>query len=329
VLKGDSAFAITVEVVTSGQNVAANESVDIRRTADLGKPNANFPGFSLRIDADLVTPDGGIIPANTDLASLFNILGVDDTPGDGVTIWAGWHFLESFPDDVKQVTITAEVRDAQGRVGRDKVKVTIDRKVRLAGQDLTPGPAAITGDGSDDADGPRVELVGPRVPSTLAVGSLLANGSLAGSLVFFQVSALDLSGAGIGVSQNGGAALNQPIGVIRDNGQIGVAGPNRNVPGFSFTFDVPLRQPNGNVVPAGQNLAPLFDVAGSVRGKRGQKAVLTTLDWVVGGALVMPAGKTTVTVTVRVTDAAGKTGSASGVFGISPVVNGQALTPAP
>jgi len=106
------------------------------------------------------------------------------------------------------------------------------------------------------------------------------------------------------VSENGGAASDQPIGLIRDGGQIRVAGPNRNVPGLTFTFDVPLRQPNGNVVPAGQNLAPLFDVAGSVRAKRGDKAVRTTLDWVVGGALVMPAGKTTVAVTARVTDAA-------------------------
>jgi hypothetical protein len=131
------------------------------------------------------------------------------------------------------------------------------------------------------------------------------------------------------VSETGGAAADQPIGLIRDGGQIRVAGPNRNVPGLEFTFDVPLRQPNGNVVPAGQNLRPLFDIAGSVRDRRGGKAVRTTLDWVVGGALVMPAGKTTVTVTARVTDAAGRTGSAARVFGVSPVADGQALTPAP
>jgi hypothetical protein len=70
-------------------------------------------------------------------------------------------------------------------------------------------------------------------------------------------------------------------------------------------------------------------VAGSVRDRRGGKAVRTTLDWVVGGALVMPAGKTTVTVTARVTDAAGRTGSAARVFGVSSAADGQQLTPAP
>jgi len=324
VLTGGSAFAITVETVTSGPTVPANESVNVRNTALLGQPNPNFPGFRLTLDADLITPDGAIIPAHTDLANLFNVLGTDDTPGDGVTLWAGWHFLESFPEGVKRVTITAEVRDALGRVGRDEVTVTVDRKAQEAGQALTPAPAPVAGDGVDDADGPEVELVGPRDPSSLAVGT-----PAAGSLVFFQVDALDRSGAGIGVSETGGAAADQPIGLIRDGAQIRVAGPNRNVPGFAFTFDVPLRQPNGNVVPAGQNLAPLFDVAGSVRDRRGGKAVRTTLDWVVGGALVMPAGKTTVTVTARVTDAAGRTGSAARVFGVSSAADGQQLTPAP
>jgi hypothetical protein len=324
VLTGGSAFAITVETVTSGPTVPAREGINIRNAALLGQPNPNFPGFRLTLDADLITPDGTIIPAHTDLANLFNVLGTDDTPGDGVTLWAGWHFLESFPEGVKRVTITAEVRDALGRVGRDEVTVKVDRKAQEAGQALTPAPAPVAGDGVDDADGPEVELIGPRDPSRVAVGT-----PAAGSLVFFQVDALDRSGAGIGVSETGGAAADQPIGLIRDGAQIRVAGPNRNVPGFAFTFDVPLRQPNGNVVPAGQNLAPLFDVAGSVRDRRGGKAVRTTLDWVVGGALVMPAGKTTVTVTARVTDAAGRTGSAARVFGVSSAADGQQLTPAP
>jgi hypothetical protein len=43
----------------------------------------------------------------------------------------------------------------------------------------------------------------------------------------------------------------------------------------------------------------------------------------------MPAGKTSVVVTARVTDNAGRTGSTSSTFDISPVVNGQELTPAP
>src|SRR5687767_5268497 len=104
-LTGGSAFAIIIETVTNdAADVAANESINIRNTALLGQANPNFPGLSVLIDADLITPDGTIIPRNTNLANLFNTLGTDDTPGNGVTIWAGWHVLESFPDDVTNFT---------------------------------------------------------------------------------------------------------------------------------------------------------------------------------------------------------------------------------
>ena len=62
---------------------------------------------------------------------------------------------------------------------------------------------------------------------------------------------------------------------------------------------------------------------------RGSGHVTTTASWVAGGRFVMPAGKTSVTVTARVTDNAGKTGSVSRTFGVSPVTNGQLLTPQP
>ncbi len=342
-LTGGSAFAITIETVTPGPTVPAHESTDIRNTALLGQPNPNFPGLTISVDADLITPTGGTIPAHTNLANLFNILGSDDSRGPGVTIWAGWHVLESLPEHIEQLTITAEVRDASGRIGRDVVKVKIDQKPRAPGQDLTPPPAAVAGDGIDDVDGPRVDLIGPREASSLAIGTPTAS-----ALTFFEVSALDQTGAGIGVSENGGADPTQPIGLIRDRKQIAVRGPNRNIPGFEFSFDVALRQPNGNIVPAGRNLAPLFDIAGSARDRRGRnhlgegdahadehatahagKGVRTTLDWVVGGSLILPPGQHTVTVRARVTDSAGKTGSATRTFGVSPVPDGQSLTPAP
>ena len=113
-LAGGSAFSIVIETVTGDANVAANESANIRNTALLGQANPNFPGLSVLIDADMIAPDGTIIPRNTNLANLFNTLGVDDSPGKGVTVWAGWHVLESFGDDVKKFTITASVRDVEG-----------------------------------------------------------------------------------------------------------------------------------------------------------------------------------------------------------------------
>jgi len=322
-LVGGSAFTITIETVTSdAADVPALESINIRNPALLGQPNPNFPGLTVLIDADLIAPDGAIIPRNTNLANLFNTLGTDDTPGDGVTIWVGWHFLESFPDDVKNFIITASVRDESGRVGSDVVKVKVDKQ-RSTGQALTPAPTAVTGDGLDDLDGPEVTLVGPRDPSSLALGT-----PTAGSFAFFQVSAFDWTGAGIGVNENG-EGITIPVGLIRDPAQLAVAGANRNFPGLEFTFDVPFRRGNGSIVPAGQNLGPLFDLAGSVLDHRGNGRVITTATWVVGGSFVVPEGQSTVTVTTRVTDNAGKTGSVTRRFAISPVADGQALTPAP
>jgi hypothetical protein len=322
-LTGGSAFSIVIETVTGDADVAANESANIRNTALLGQPNPNFPGLSVLIDADLVAPDGSIIPRNTNLANLFNTLGTDDSPGKGVTIWAGWHVLESFPEDVKNFTITASVRDAEGRVGTDVVKVKIDKQ-GSTGQALTPAPTAVGGDAVDDYDGPEVTLVGPRDPSSLAAGTPTPTG---GSFVFFEVSAFDRTGAGIGVNENGEGTAT--VGLIRDPAQFAVAGANRNIPGLFFAFDVDFRRGNGSIVPAGQNLAPAFDIAGSVLDHRGNGRVTTTASWVAGGSFILPAGKQTVTVTARVTDNAGKTGSATRTLDISPVTEGQLLTPQP
>jgi hypothetical protein len=181
-------------------------------------------------------------------------------------------------------------------------------------------------------------MIAPRVPTSVALGTqdstLTANN---GSLFFIQVSSLDRRGAGIGVSENGlttaGVPLNAaiPAGLIFDPSAIPTkettGGPNQNFPGLTVTFDVPLRQPNGNVVPAGTNLAGLFDVAGSEIDASG--AIRTTADWVVGGALLLPTGKTNVTVDASVTDNAGHTGTARNIFSVSKAISGQDLTADP
>ena len=321
---GGSGFTIVIETVTrDAADVPANESINIRNTALLGQANPNFPGLSVLIDADMIAPDGTIIAKNTNLANLFNTLGTDDSPGAGVTTWVGWHVLESFGDDVKSFTITASVRDAAGRIGTDVVKVKVD-KHGTSGQALTPAPTAVTGDGLDDYDGPEVTLVGPRDPSSLALGT-----DAAPAFVFFQVDAFDRTGAGIGVNENGDG-ITTPVGLIRDGSQFGTAaGRTRNLPGLEFTFDVDFRRGNGAIVPAGTNLAPAFDIAGSTLDHRGNGGVTTTASWVTGGSFRVPAGKTSITVTARVTDNAGKTGSVSRTFAISPVGDGQLLTPQP
>jgi hypothetical protein len=329
-------FAINLEIVTKDTvAIPTKESLNIRNTAALGQPNVNLPGFTASLDVDLIKPDGGTIPKGTNLASLFNIAGTDDTPGPGVTTWVSWHVLESVAAGTSSMTLTTSVTDRAGR------KVTATRLLKvgpgpngaISGEALTPAPKPITLGGADTPDGPTVTMIAPRTPSSVSPGiqtaGVLPAPPTSGALFFIQVSALDKSRNGINVAENGAGAfgkINDERGTIEDKTQ-SRAGVNRYAPGLNVTFDVPLLQPNGNVIPAGGNLSPVFNTAGSEIDPSG--FVRTTFGWTVGGTLQLPAGKTGVTIKAAVTDAAGKTGSTTQVVQISPVANGQLLTPAP
>jgi hypothetical protein len=320
-------FVIDLETVTHDTvGVVTNESLNIRNTALLGQINPNFPGLTVSLDADLIKPDGTTIPKGTNLANLFNVAGTDDTPGKGVTVWTSWHVLESFPAGVTQVTLAVSVKDKAGRIGKDSKTFPISDQY-TSGQALTPLPLAVApGDGIDDADGPVVTMIAPRVPSSIATGPQtgLPVPPTNASLFFVQVSALDNSGNGIGVNENADGNPDATRGTIVDGTQSS-KGPNRFVTGLNVTFDVDLLQPNGNVIKAGQNLAPVFNTAGSELDPSGY--VRSTFGWVVGGSLIMPAGKTKVIIKAQVTDNKGKSGSVTNTVDISNVVNGQALTP--
>lgn len=297
-----------------------------------------MPRFFVFFGTPLLDPAGGTFPAFHNFASAFNVAGTDDTPGPGITSWLGWHVLESFPANVRETTLTVVFLDDAGRVGFDQVKLKVDRG-RVSGQALTPFPETFKGasGATDDGTGPEVSLIAPRVPTSIAIGPNAGLTPNNGSLFFIHLSAVDRSGAGIAVSENGrtgaGGVLNPqfPIGLIFDPAVIPNAtnpgGPNRNFPGLTVTFDVPLRQPNGNVVPAGANLAGLFDVAGSEIDAKGK--VRVTSDWVIGGSLVVPPGKQTVTIDASVTDNAGRTGSTRSIVGVSDFVSGQDMTANP
>lgn len=453
-----TAFLFNVEVTTR-DHVAiaareANSLVPIRHVDRLGCPNPDVPGFYAFVNRDFVTPSGEIIPRNTNLASLFNIAGTDDTPGPGVTLWLGWHVLESFLPDAEDFDLTVAFVDQAGRIGFDEIRNIRITEDAISGQTLTPavdtfpgaaakftaeltgaaeqpnpvttngfgsgsvfynrqtGIATVTvnfqnlssnqttahihGPATPDAAGPvvfdidtnstppttntgtfvrewaidpvnlerlqngllyfnvhsmsnpggevrghirpvvnepgapEVASIAPRVPTAVSLGT--QDGGLNpgnGTLFFIQVSTVDRSGAGIAVSENGiRAGSTQPVGLIFDPTQIGARGPNRNFPGLYVAFDVDLRQPNGNVVKAGQNLAPLFDIAGSELDDEGGTVRVTT-DWVIGGALLLPAGKRSITITSRVTDNAGRTGETKNIVTVSPATSGQVLTTAP
>ena len=329
-------FAINVEAFTrDAVGVKVREATQspgkpgIRHADLLGQQNPDFPGFFVFIDKDLIKPDGGIIPKNTNLAPLFNVAGTDDTPGRGVTIWAGWHILESFPIGTTDFTLSTAVVDTAGRIGFDRIKVDIDPSLR-SGNALTPDPSTFPGHGSVNASGPNVEIIAPRVPSSIALGtqSGLPTDDT-GALTFIQVNVLDIAGAGIAVDELGDTVTRPELGPasILDPTQLN-RGDNRNFPGLRFTFDVPLLTPTNVLVPAGGNLAPVFNVVGSEVDPI-TKAVRVVADWVVGGSLVLPAGKNFVTFTATVTDNRGNAGTSSRVFQVSQSLGGQILTPAP
>lgn len=329
-------FAINLEIFTRDQiAIPLNEATQVPdnpgiRNADLlGQRNPEFPGLFVFIDEDLITPTGEIIPRNTNLATLFNVAGSDDTPGPGVTLWVGWHVLESLPLGTEHFTITAAVVDAAGRIGFDRIQVDVDPSL-LSGNALTPDPRTFPGEGPVHPDGPLVEIVAPRVPSSIALGEQVdIPNDETGSLNFIQVNILDIQAAGIAVDEVGETVTEPELGPgsILDPTQLG-RGDNRNFPGLNFTFDVPLRIPNGDLIPAGMNLAPVFNVVGSeIDPLTG--ALRVVADWVVGGALILPADKQFVTFTAKVTDNQGNAGLSTRRFRVSETLGGQLLTPAP
>ena len=225
---------------------------------------------------------------------------------------------------MKNFTITASVRDAAGRIGTDVVKVKVD-KHGTSGQALTPAPTAVTGDGLDDYDGPEVTLVGPRDPSSLALGT--RRGA--------RVHLLPGLGASTGPAPASASTRtvtgspHRPWGSFVTRAQFASARrqPQLPRPGIHLRRGFSPRQ-RGN-----RPGRPEFGAGVRYRGKHAQSPRKRPRHydriWVAGGRFVMPAGKTTVTVTARVTDNAGKTGSVSRTFGVSAVANGQLLTPQP
>jgi hypothetical protein len=329
-------FAIVAEIVTRQNNhVTVDEDVNIRNVNDLFGLNPQFPGLFVFIDADLITPNGTIIPANTNLGPLFNIAGTDDTPGPGVTIWTGWHVLESIDPGVHSFNLTVAVVDDDHRIGFDRVKVNVDKSVTdrfgSSGNGLTqnPGePLRVVG-----GTAPIVEIVAPREPSAVTFGGAPPNGSLH----YIQVNVIDKEGdvvvdelgAADGLLDPTSANLAAQFGRI-DDGAVGVGNPNRNVPGFDFRFSVPSGAAGGS---ANVNVARAFNVAGSevIRLEDGTPAVRTVLNWVVAAPFVESAlNEDFVTFTATVTDANGNVGVATHRVQLThSAANGEQLTPQP
>jgi hypothetical protein len=330
-------FAIVAEIHTRDNiPVTVDEDVNIRHVDDLGGRNPQFPGLLVFIDEDLITPNGTIIPANTNLAPLFNIAGTDDTPGPGVTTWVGWHVLESIrPREGDSFNLTVAVIDDAGRIAFDRVKLNVSESVTgrfgTSGNGLSqnPGePNRVIG-----GTAPIVEIIAPREPSAVTFGEAPPNGSLH----YIQVNIVDKEGdvvvdelgASDGLLDPTSSNLAAQFGRI-DDPAAGVGNPNRNAPGLDFQFSVPFAGAGGN---ANVNVARLFNVAGSevILLEDGTPAVRTVLNWVVGAPFVGSAlDENFVTFRATVTDANGNQGVATRTFQLTDsATNGQELTPQP
>ena len=329
-------FVIVAEIVTRDNAVSVDEDVNIRHVASLGGLNPQFPGLFAFIDEDLITPDGTVIPANTNLGPLFNIAGTDDSPGPGVTIWAGWHVLESIrPLEGDSFHLTVAVVDDNGRIGFDRVKLNVAPSVTdrfgTSGNDLTQNPGQPNRVAGGTA--PIVEIIAPREPSAVTFGEAPPNGSLA----YIQVNIIDKEGDVVVDELGGSDGLLDPTSTNLaaqfariDDPAAGVGNPNRNVPGFDFRFSVPSGAAGGN---ANVNVARVFNIAGSevVLLEDGTPAVRTVLNWVVAAPFVGTAhAENFVTFTATVTDANGNQGVAKRTFQLTDsAANGQKLTPQP
>jgi len=330
-------FVIVAEIRTRDNNhVSVDEDVNIRNVKDLFGVNPQFPGLFVFIDEDLITPDGTIIPANTNLGPLFNIAGTDDTPGPGVTIWAGWHILESIrPREGDSFNLTVAVVDDDGRIGFDRVKLNVAPSVTdrfgTSGNGLTQNPGEPNRVSGGTA--PIVEIIAPRAPTAVTFGEAPPNGSLH----FIQVNIIDKEGDVV-VDELGGSDgpldptnpnLAAQFGRI-DDAAVGVGKPNRNVPGFDFRFSVPSGAAGGS---ANVNVARLFNIAGSevILLEDGTPAVRTVLNWVVAAPFVGSArDENFVTLTATVTDANGNRGVATTTVQLTDsAANGDELTPQP
>jgi hypothetical protein len=330
-------FAIVAEIKTRDNNsVTVDEDVNIRNVKDLFGVNPQFPGLFVFIDEDLITPDGTtIIPANTNLGPLFNIAGTDDTPGPGVTIWAGWHVLESISPQAGSFNLTVAVVDDGGRIAFDTVRLNVAKSVTdqfgTSGNGLTQNPGEPNRVSGGTA--PIVEIIAPREPSAVTFGEAPPNGSLH----YIQVNIIDKEGDVVVDELGGSDGLLDPtstnlaaqFGRI-DDPAIGVGNPNRNVPGFDFRFSVPSGAAGGN---ANVNVARVFNIAGSevILLEDGTPAVRTVLNWVVAAPFVGTArNENFVTFTATVTDANGNQGVATRTFQLTDsAANGQELTPQP
>lgn len=234
-----------------------------------------------------------------------------------MTVWAGWHVLESLAPGTRVVVVRVSVTGDSGRTGSTVGAFPVTTAAGRSDQDLTPTPSSVTGDGVDDANGPVVSIQAPETPTSVALGTL-PQPNLAEAPCSSSRSTPSTCSTTASASTRTEPA-SHPSGSSSTPPRSGPTGRIGTSPASTSPSTPPCDRPAGTWSRPGRTW-PHCSTSPAVR---------TTADWVVGGALVLPDGQSTLTITARVTDNAGRTGSQAITVGISPATSGQDLTPAP
>lgn len=130
-------FIITVQAISRNSTFPVREGA----TASPGSipgPNPNFPDFVFIFSEDLVTPTGGVIPAGTNLAPLFQFAGAEIPNDGGVAVTFTWLVGGSVNPEVQQLNMAARMKDVSGNTVDRSLAVLI--RGGISGDDLTPNP---------------------------------------------------------------------------------------------------------------------------------------------------------------------------------------------
>jgi hypothetical protein len=103
-------------------------------------PNPHFPTFVFTYSLPLITPAGGVIPPDTNLAGLFQMAGSAGGKREGMEeTTLVWFVGGSVPTDATRLTMQAEIVDRIGMSSVGRQTLTVE-PVPIAGAEWTAAP---------------------------------------------------------------------------------------------------------------------------------------------------------------------------------------------
>lgn len=130
-------FIITVRVTARGAPIVVREG-GISSPGSIPGPNPNVPTFNFVFNTDFITPAGGVIPACTNLAPLFQFAGAEILPSGLVAVTLIWFVGGSVPQSVTRLVMGASIVDLAGKRGQGTLGVFV--LPGTTGSQFTPQP---------------------------------------------------------------------------------------------------------------------------------------------------------------------------------------------